>query len=70
MRARDSKPLVRQSLELTTMRITIANSTPSWATLPGNLARALEALRQAAHEHSDLVVFPELFLIGYPPGTC
>jgi NAD+ synthase (glutamine-hydrolysing) len=56
------------------MRITIAQLNPLVGDINGNLSRALETMAQAARERADLVVFTELFLIGYPPrdllGRC
>ncbi len=56
------------------MRITLAQLNPIVGDIGGNLSRAVETLAQAARERADLVVFPELFLIGYPPrdllGRC
>ena len=56
------------------MRITIAQLNPVVGDINGNLSRALETMAQAACERADLVVFTELFLIGYPPrdllGRC
>ncbi|MHB8997209.1 MAG: NAD+ synthase [Armatimonadota bacterium] len=49
------------------MRITIAQLNPTVGDLAGNTARALEVLEQAAHDKADLVVFSELYLVGYPP---
>jgi NAD+ synthase (glutamine-hydrolysing) len=49
------------------MRITIAQLNPIVGDITGNLARARETLERAALEDADLVVFTELFLIGYPP---
>jgi NAD+ synthase (glutamine-hydrolysing) len=49
------------------MRITIAQLNPVVGDISGNTARALEVFEQAAHDKSDLVVFTELYLIGYPP---
>ena len=35
--------------------------------IDGNLKRAIDILDQAEELNSDLVVFSELFLSGYPP---
>jgi len=50
------------------MRITLAQAASELGDVDANLARASEIVRQAGREHSDLVVFPELFLTGYALG--
>jgi NAD+ synthase (glutamine-hydrolysing) len=49
------------------MRVTIAQLNPVVGDIGGNKARIVEHLARASREGSDLVVFPELFLVGYPP---
>ena len=49
------------------LRITVAQLNPIVGDVSGNLKLAFEALEQARAEHSDLLVFSELFLFGYPP---
>ncbi len=49
------------------MKITIAQLNPVVGDIDGNLKKALQVLPQAHQDSSDLVVFPELFLTGYPP---
>ena len=48
------------------MRITLAQLNPTVGDIDGNLQKVRETLSQCYRE-SDLVVFPELFLVGYPP---
>ncbi|MBM4311151.1 MAG: NAD+ synthase [Deltaproteobacteria bacterium] len=48
------------------MKITLAQLNPTIGDIRGNLHKALEAFRRAAQAGSDLVVFSELFLSGYP----
>lgn len=48
------------------MRLTIAQLNPIVGDISGNLARAREVIAQVAGE-TDLIVFTELFLSGYPP---
>jgi NAD+ synthase (glutamine-hydrolysing) len=48
------------------MRVTIAQLNPTVGDIRGNLERISEVLKQCGKE-SDLIVFPELFLVGYPP---
>ncbi len=48
------------------MKITLAQLNPIVGDVSGNLAKALGVLKEAG-PHSDLIVFPELFLVGYPP---
>jgi len=49
------------------MRVTMAQLNPTVGDVQGNLAKAAQALRDCAKDKPDLVVFPELFLVGYPP---
>jgi len=49
------------------VRITIAQLNPVIGDVEGNLAMVRQVLPQARQEQADLVVFPELFLAGYPP---
>ena len=48
-----------------TLRIAMAQLDPVVGDIAGNLDRALQARADAGD--ADLIVFPELFLIGYPP---
>jgi NAD+ synthase (glutamine-hydrolysing) len=48
------------------MRITVAQLNPTVGDIRGNLGRMFEVLNEYGPD-SDLVVFPELFLVGYPP---
>jgi len=49
------------------MKITLAQMNPVIGDINGNLAKAVQALSWSAQDQPDLVVFPELFLVGYPP---
>jgi NAD+ synthase (glutamine-hydrolysing) len=49
------------------LRITLAQINTTVGDLDGNLNRCCEAVKKAAGEGTDLVVFPELALTGYPP---
>lgn len=49
------------------MKIAIAQLNPTVGDLEGNSAKALQARKEAGRLGADLVVFPELFLAGYPP---
>jgi NAD+ synthase len=49
------------------LTITLAQLNPVMGDVAGNLTRARTARIQAARDGADLVVFPELFLAGYPP---
>jgi len=53
-------PLVGLSLALAQLNPIVGN-------VSGNLARVREARDAAARQGADLVVFSELFLVGYPP---
>jgi NAD+ synthase (glutamine-hydrolysing) len=48
------------------MRITIAQLNPIVGDTKGNLTKIINTLSQF-NKQSDLIVFPELFLVGYPP---
>src|SRR4030088_1706849 len=47
--------------------ITLAQLNPTVGDVMGNAAKARTARAQARAEGADLVVFPELFITGYPP---
>ncbi len=51
----------------TSLRIALAQLNPTVGDLDGNAALARKARSQAAAQNADLVVFPELFMTGYPP---
>lgn len=48
-------------------RLTLAQLNPTMGDLAGNRAKALAAHREGAAAGSDLVVLPEMFLVGYQP---
>ena len=49
------------------MKITLAQLNPTVGDIRGNLAKVKQTLSQCSKDSPDLVVFPELFLVGYPP---
>ncbi|MDF1721439.1 MAG: NAD+ synthase [Minwuia sp.] len=49
------------------LQIALAQANPTVGDVQGNLALAREIRAEAADLGADLVLFPELFLIGYPP---
>lgn len=49
------------------MRIALAQINPTVGDIDGNSRLIEQALDQAAQQQADLVVFPELAIIGYPP---
>ncbi len=51
----------------TSFRLALAQSNPTVGDIAGNAARVREARRRAGQAGADLVMFPELFLCGYPP---
>src|ERR1700751_1909653 len=48
-------------------KITLAQLNPTVGDVEGNAAKACTARARAAADSADLVVFPELFICGYPP---
>ena len=49
------------------MIIALAQFNPIVGDLPGNAARTIEWMERAADEGADLIVFPELSVVGYSP---
>jgi NAD+ synthase len=49
------------------LRIAVAQLNPIVGDVAGNLAKAREARAEAARHGADLVLFTELFIVGYPP---
>ena len=49
------------------MRIALAQINPTVGDISCNMHLILDAIDQARQDSADLVVFPELALIGYPP---
>ena len=49
------------------MKATLAQLNPTIGDIEGNLAKIEKALSLAQADSPDLVIFPELFLVGYPP---
>jgi NAD+ synthase (glutamine-hydrolysing) len=49
------------------MKIAIAQLNPTVGDFKGNLGKIEETLERVGSDRPDLVVFPELFLTGYPP---
>lgn len=50
-----------------TLNILVAQKNPVVGDIDGNLALAMEALKQAEASSADLVVLSEFFILGYPP---
>ena len=51
----------------TQFKVTLAQLNPTVGDVTGNAAKARTARAQAQSDGADLVVFPELFISGYPP---
>ncbi len=52
---------------ITRLRIALAQMNPIVGDVFGNIAKIRDGRRQAADLGADLVLFPELFVTGYPP---
>lgn len=50
------------------MLITVAQTNPTVGDFHGNLEEARKAIQEARQAGAELVVLPELALLGYPPG--
>jgi NAD+ synthase len=50
-----------------TLKILLAQLNPTLGDLKGNGEKARAAFQEAKRQKADLVVFPELFVTGYPP---
>jgi len=48
-------------------RIALAQLNPVMGDISGNLAKAREARADAAKSKADLILFSELYIVGYPP---
>ena len=48
-------------------RITLAQLNPTVGDVAGNAAKARAAREKARADGADLLLFPELFITGYPP---
>jgi NAD+ synthase len=49
------------------LHLALAQINPTVGDVPGNLALIRAARAQAAQQRADLVLFPELVVVGYPP---
>src|SRR6476659_6657815 len=49
------------------LKIVLAQLNPGVGDLPGNAGKLRKARAEAAALGADLVVYPELFITGYPP---
>ncbi len=49
------------------LRLTLAQCNPTVGDVQGNLSLLFKVVESARRAGSDIVVFPELFLVGYPP---
>ena len=49
------------------LKIAFAQLNPTVGDIPGNLAKARKARADAAAQGADIVLFSELFIVGYPP---
>ncbi|MCX9015362.1 MAG: NAD+ synthase [Candidatus Methanoperedens sp.] len=50
------------------MKVTVAQLNPVVGDISGNTGKIADTLSLCKDESTDLVIFPELFLTGYPPG--
>lgn len=49
------------------MKVAVAQLNPVVGDIDGNLGKIVDTLKQTVKDEPDLVIFPELFLVGYPP---
>jgi len=49
------------------MKVTLAQLNPIVGDIQGNLTKAVQTLSECSKDAPDLVIFPELFVVGYPP---
>src|ERR1700716_2756466 len=49
------------------LALAIAQLNPTVGDIPGNAEKARRARASAAADGAELVIFPELFIAGYPP---
>lgn len=49
------------------MKIVLAQINPTVGDLEGNFSKILRSIQEARKQKADLVLFPELALVGYPP---
>jgi len=49
------------------MKVTLAQLNPTVGDVPGNLTKLRQTLSLCSKDSPDLIVFSELFLVGYPP---
>ena len=50
-----------------TLRIALAQLNPVLGDIAGNVEKLKRARKDAATQGADLVLYPELFITGYPP---
>src|SRR5918993_934269 len=61
------RPMIAVTAPQKTLRIALAQLNPTVGDVAGNAAKMREARLEAARLSADVVMFPELFLAGYPP---
>ena len=59
--------MIKATTPKKTLRIALAQLNPTVGDVAGNAAKVREARAEAAGLQADVVMFPELFLAGYPP---
>ena len=53
--------------DATTLKIALAQLNPVLGDITGNVGKLTRAREEAASQGADLVLYPELFVTGYPP---
>ena len=51
------------------MKIALAQINPTVGNIAGNVDKILQFAALARQKQADLIIFPELAICGYPPGT-